>query len=86
MIKRFAHITLLAVSLLFFGSSMAWAYSCPINIAAFDAAVAAGPDVSAEDLSHAIELRNKSEAKHNAGDHGGSIELINEALDLIGAE
>ncbi|MEH6631357.1 MAG: hypothetical protein V7776_11040 [Halopseudomonas aestusnigri] len=86
MTLRFTHIILMSGSLLIFGSSAALAYSCPTNIAAFDAAVAEGPNVSAEDLGHAVELRNKSEAKHIAGDHGGSIELINQALDLIGAE
>ena len=55
-------------------------------LTSFDKAVAAGPEIAADDLSHAIELRNEAETLHNAGDHGASIEKINEALDLIGAE
>ena len=86
MIKRFAHVILLAASIVFIGTSSALSFSCPVNIASFDKAVASGPKVSAEVLTRAIKLRNKAEAQHKAGNHGGSIESINEALDLIGAE
>ena len=86
MIKRFAHVILLAASIVFIGTSMALSFSCPVNIASFDKAVAAGPKVSAEVLARSIKLRNIAEEQHMAGDHGGSIESINEALDLIGAE
>ncbi len=86
MIKRFTHVILLALSVVFIGTSTALSFSCPVNIASFDKAVAAGPKVTAEGLARAIKHRNKAEEQHMAGDHGGSIESINEALDLIGAE
>ena len=86
MIKRFAHVILLAASVVFIGTSTALSFSCPVNIASFDKAVAAGPKVSAEVLARAVKYRNKAEEQHKAGNHGGSIESINEALDLIGAE
>jgi len=55
-------------------------------MAAFDKAVAAGPKISPEKLAMAIKLRKKAEEQHDAGDHGGSIESINKALDLIESE
>ena len=86
MIKRFTSVILFTASVLFIGMSSALSFSCPVNIASFDKAVASGPKVSAEVLARSIKLRNKAEEQHKAGDHGGSIESINEALDLIGAE
>ena len=86
MIKRFSHVILLAASVVFIGTSTALSFSCPVNIASFDKAVASGPKVSAEVLARAIKHRNKAEEQHKKGDHGGAIESINEALDLIGAE
>ena len=86
MIKQFTHVILLAASVVIIGTSTALSFSCPDNIASFDKAVASGPSVSAEVLARAIKLRNQAEVQHKSGNHGGSIESINEALDLIGAE
>jgi hypothetical protein len=86
MIKRLPRVMLLAALVVLMGTSVALSFSCPIDIASFDKAVAAGPKVAAEVLAKSIKLRNKAERQHQAGDHGGSIESINMALDLIGAE
>ena len=86
MIKRFTHVILLSASVVFIGTSTALSFSCPADIASFDKAVASGPNASAEVLARSIKLRNKAEEQHKTGDHGGAIESINEALDLIGVE
>ncbi len=86
MIKGFTPVILLAASVVIIGTSTALSFSCPDNIASFDKAVAFGTNVYPDVLATAIKLRNKAEVQHKSGDHGGSIESINEALDLIGAE
>ncbi len=71
-----AAITLLASPLL--------AGQCPADIAAIDAALAAGTELSEEDLATVQDLRDEGQAQHDAGDHGASVETLAEAKAMLG--
>lgn len=71
-----AAITLLASPLL--------AGQCPADIAAIDAALAAGTDLSEADLATVQELRDEGQSLHDAGDHDASVETLAEAKAMLG--
>lgn len=64
----------------------ALAFQCPSDIAAIDAALAAGPDLSEEQLAEVQELRDKGEERHQAGEHAESVETLAEAKAILGIE
>ncbi len=61
-----------------------FASSCPKHVQAIDAALAAAPQISPEDLAKAKELRDQGEAQHAAGQHAESLETLAEAEKLLG--
>ncbi|KIC15079.1 MULTISPECIES: hypothetical protein [unclassified Leisingera] len=71
-----AAITLLASPLL--------AGQCPADIAAIDAALAAGTELSEEDLATVQELRDEGQALHDSGDHANSVATLAEAKAMLG--
>ncbi|MBY6066865.1 hypothetical protein KUW17_08940 [Leisingera aquaemixtae] len=71
-----AAITLLASPLL--------AGQCPADIAAIDAALAAGTELSEEDLATVQELRDEGQALHDGGDHASSVATLAEAKAMLG--
>jgi len=71
-----AAITLLASPLL--------AGQCPADIAAIDAALAAGTELSEADLATVQELRDEGQALHDGGDHDASVATLAEAKALLG--
>ncbi|MBY6057336.1 hypothetical protein KUV26_06055 [Leisingera daeponensis] len=73
-----AAITLLASPLL--------AGQCPADIAAIDAALAAGTELSEEDLATVQELRDEGQSLHDSGDHDASVATLAEAKGLLGIE
>ncbi len=81
MLKRF----MLAGAASIFFITAAQAGSCPLGIAKIDAALPikmAG--MSAGDLAKVKSLRAQGAAKHKSGDHGSSINAINQALKILG--
>jgi hypothetical protein len=56
----------------------------PQDMAAIDAALAANPKVSAEQLAEVKKLRADGEAAHNAGDHAKSTENFAKAKAILG--
>ncbi|MGF1610330.1 MAG: hypothetical protein ACFCUQ_13100 [Kiloniellales bacterium] len=64
----------------------ALAFQCPTMVAAIDAALAAGPDLSEEDLAKVRELRDQGQAQHDAGQHAESVETLSEAQAMLGIE
>lgn len=62
----------------------AFATSCPKHVKAIDAALAANPSASAEDLAKAKELRDQGEALHKEGKHAESLAALTEAEKLLG--
>lgn len=77
------HKTLLATLLLTF-SLPAFAGSCPRDMKEIDAALAAGPSVSASDMERIKELRASGERKHKSGQHADSVADLHEAKRLLG--
>ncbi|MEW2914901.1 hypothetical protein [Leisingera sp. JC11] len=71
-----AAITLLASPLL--------AGQCPADIAAIDAALAAGTELSEADLATVQELRDEGQALHDSGDHASSVATLAEAKAMLG--
>jgi hypothetical protein len=64
----------------------ALASQCPNDMAAIDAALAAGPDLTAEQLAEVQALRAEGEAQHAAGDHDASVETLGKAKAILGIE
>jgi hypothetical protein len=49
-----------------------------------DAALAANPKLSAEQLAEVKKLRAEGEAQHTAGDHAKSVETLGKARAILG--
>ncbi|UWR47955.1 hypothetical protein [Phaeobacter inhibens] len=57
---------------------------CPADIAAIDAALAAGTELSEVDLVTVQELRDEGQSLHDAGDHDASVQTLAEAKAMLG--
>ena len=64
-------------------SSTAFARHCPIDMQQIDAALAANPKLSAEQLEEVKKLRADGEAQHKAGDHAASEASLAKAKALL---
>ncbi|TCO80408.1 hypothetical protein EV699_11452 [Plasticicumulans lactativorans] len=62
----------------------AFAFHCPAEMKKIDAALAASPKLSAEQLAEVKALRAKGEEQHKAGDHAASLETLGKAEKLLG--
>jgi len=62
-----------------------WAMHCPQDMARIDALLAENPAVSVEQLAEVRRLRAEGEALHKAGDHTGSMKVLQQALGLLQA-
>ncbi len=65
-------------------SAPALAGSCPKIMKKIDAALAASPQLSAEQMTQVTELRSEGAAQHKAGSHKGSVDTLNQALAILG--
>lgn len=61
----------------------AFAFHCPKDMAAIDAALPSSKLAEA-DKAKVMELRAKGEELHKAGDHAGSVKTLEEAMTLLG--
>ena len=75
-------ISALAAALLF-ASSAAFAFHCPKDMAAIDAALARNPPLSAEQLAEVKKLRADGEAYHKAGEHQKSVDALAKAMKIL---
>jgi len=57
----------------------AGAFQCPSDMAAIDAALAAGPDLTADQLAEVERLRAEGEQYHAAGQHAESVDALSQA-------
>ncbi len=64
----------------------AFAFHCPKDMAAIDAAMAANPSISDEDKAKVMELRQKGEELHKAGNHQESVDTLAEAMKILGIQ
>ncbi len=65
-------------------SAPALAGACPKIMKKIDAALAASPQVSAEQMTQITKLRAEGGAQHKAGSHKASVETLNQALAILG--
>ena len=65
-------------------SAPALAGTCPKIMKKIDAALAANPQVSAEQMTRITELRAEGAAQHKAGSHSASVDSLNQALEILG--
>ena len=73
--------SLLTAAAILVSASSAFAGSCPMKIALIDKALLAGNVQNAEQVK---TLRDKGEALHKSGDHGGSVAALLKAMKLGG--
>lgn len=77
--------TLLAATLLTAFALPAFAFHCPADMKKIDAALAAGPDLSEEQLAEVKKLRAEGEELHKAGNHQASVDTLAKAMEILGA-
>jgi hypothetical protein len=76
---------LILAATLTLAAAPAFAFQCPADMAAIDAALATA-SLSAEDLARVQDLRARGEALHSSGDHQASVDALAEAKKLLGLE
>jgi hypothetical protein len=64
----------------------ALAGGCPGLMAKVDEALAAGPQLTTAQLAEVGRLRAEGEAAHAAGNHARSMELLQQAMAILGIE
>ena len=67
-------------------SGPAFAFHCPADMAKIDAALAAGPQISAEQLAEVQRLRAEGEEYHAAGQHQESVDALAKAMEILGIQ
>lgn len=75
--------TLITASLLAVLASPVFAFHCPADMAAIDAALESAA-LSDDDLARVTELRALGETEHDAGNHQASVDALAEAMKLLG--
>ena len=76
---------LLIAALVFGFATPAFAFHCPKDMAAIDAALP-NAKLSAADKAKVMELRKTGEAQHKAGDHGASVKTLAQAMKILGVK
>jgi hypothetical protein len=66
--------------------SSAFAMHCPLDMKKIDAALAAGPNLSDQELAQVRSLRAEGEQLHKAGKHQQSVDTLGEAMRILGIE
>lgn len=82
MLKRM----LMIIGVIMLIGTPAFAFHCPADMAKIDAALAADPQLSAEQLEKVKELRAEGESLHEAGDHAESVKVLAEAMSILGIQ
>lgn len=77
-------LTVLAGLFLVAGNAMA--EHCPVDMKKIDAALAAKPNLSAQQLNDVKKLRAEGEALHNSGKHKESVDTLAKALKILEAK
>ncbi len=72
--------SLLAAVILVAFSTPAFAFYCPLNVKAIDAARA---NLSAAERAEVKALRDEGERLHNAGDHQGAVVELAKAMRIL---
>jgi Tfp pilus assembly protein PilN len=72
---------LLAAGLL--AAAPAFAFQCPKEMAAIDAALAKSPKLSAQEMADVKKLRAEGETLHKAGKHQESVDTLTKAKQVL---
>ena len=67
-------------------STSALAFHCPADMKKIDAALAANPQLSSEQMTEVKSLRAQGEELHKAGKHGESVETLAKAMQILGID
>lgn len=62
----------------------AFAFHCPKDMKAIDAAMAKMPKLTPDQMSKVTKLRAQGEAEHKAGKHKESVASLAEAMKILG--
>ena len=76
-------VAAVALSLL---ATPAFAMHCPADMAKIDEALAANPQLSAEQLAEVQQLRAEGETYHQAGQHQESVDALAKAMEILGIQ
>ena len=68
---------------LLLATSVAFAFHCPKDMAAIDAALAKNPKLSAADAAKVKQRRADGEAAHKAGKHQEAVDKHGEAMKIL---
>lgn len=79
-----SRLMLLCAAVLF--SAGAFAMHCPQDMARIDAILESNPPADQDVLDRVVELRAQGEELHDAGRHQESVDVLAEALELLGEE
>jgi hypothetical protein len=66
--------------ILFFNSSIALAYHCPLDAKAIDSGLAKVQNLTDDQKAEIIKLRNLGLEQHKAGDHKASADTLAKAM------
>ena len=62
----------------------AFAFHCPADMKKIDAALAASPNLTAQQLTRVQEFRAKGEKLHKSGNHADSVATLQSAMEILG--
>ena len=65
-------------------SGTALAFHCPADMKKIDAALAAEPKLSADQMAEVKKLRSDGETLHKAGKHQESVDTLAKAMKILG--
>ena len=77
-------IAVLAALLAVAWATPAFADECPMDMQEIDAALSRGATLSADDLAQIKKWRAEGEELHNAGKHKESMEILDQAKNMLG--
>src|SRR5713226_7018072 len=75
--------TLVVAAGLALASSVAFAMHCPSDMKKIDAALAAKPNLSAQQMAEVKKLRADGETAHKAGKHQESVDSLGKAMKIL---
>jgi hypothetical protein len=76
--------TLGLAAAMIFASGAAFAFHCPKDMKAIDAALAKNPKLSAAQMADVKKYRSEGEALHKAGKHQESVDTLAKGMKILG--
>lgn len=73
---------LIFASVIFFFSTVAFAFHCPADAKAIDAGLAKA-SLSDDQKSEIMKLRDEGLEQHGAGDHKGAVDTLSKAMRML---